>query len=211
MRNVFNLVLMLAVLAVTGSGVATGEEAVDGFYSNSVPEQSDVMYGYSLGNQLKKFESRPMQGIEGVWEYHEESMTVAIERFSSPSFSSHIAYRIVMLESEDLELLPGTVIGYVAESADQNKFELWIYSEQDGKQLSSPVSCVATHSDGMLTFQRMKELKVKVRVNLSRFLPSLFKGITISPEIKTEPLPVGFRRVYPAVDDDKVNDEIRYL
>lgn len=205
--------IMLAVAALSvGVALAAETGGVRGYYTNSVPDEAEILRDYSIDNQMKRMEHLALQPIEGIWDYREEMMTVAIERFTSPQFSRHISYRIVLLESEDLELLPGTVIGYMAESADNSKYELWIYSEQSGTKLSSPQHCVATLSDNTLAFKQMKELKVKVRVNFARFLPSLFRGITVAPEIKNEPLPVGFKKRYPLpAKGDYADDEVRYL
>ena len=110
-------------------------------------------------------------------------MTVAIERFSAPDFASRIAYRIVMLESEDFSLYPGTVIGYLAPSADSSKFELWLYSERRGSMLYSPTRLIATLSGSMLTFSRTMVMKLKVRVSFARFLPSRFRGICFGRDV----------------------------
>lgn len=206
------VMLAMAALSVVAALAADTDGDVRGYYTNSVPENAEILRGYSIDSQKQRMEHLALQPIEGIWDYREEMMTVAIERFTSPQFSRHISHRIVMLESEDLELLPGTVIGYIAESADNRKYELWIYSEQNGTELSSPQHCVATLTGNTLAFKRMKELKVKVRVNFARFLPSLFRGITVAPEIKNEPLPVGFKKRYPLpAKDDYSDDEVRYL
>ncbi len=62
-----------------------------------------------------------------------------------------------------------------------------------------------------MTFTRT-EWNTKVRVNFARFLPSLFKGISIIPEKNEERLPEGFKRVYPMSGNIKGdNKAIRYL
>ena len=53
--------------------------------------------------------------------------------------------------------------------------------------------------------------KVKVRVNIARFLPSLFQGVSIIPEKSSEKLPVGFRKIYPEGGEGKPFNHIRYL
>ena len=40
--------------------------------------------------------------------------------------------------------------------------------------------------------------EVKVRANFARFLPSLFKGISVIPDVEKEKLPVGFKKIFPA-------------
>lgn len=204
-----NRAVAAALMAVTVMAAAAQDVS---YYRDDVPQESESLYGYSIENQTAKFEGLPIQGIEGIWEYPDEMMTVAIEQFTSTNFAPNITHRVVMLECTDDDLLPGTVIGYVSPSADNSKYELWIYSEQEGTALLMPVRCVATLKDGMLTFKRMKNLKVRTRVNLNRFLPTLFRGISVYPQITTEELPVGFRKIYPT--DEGIwspGDIIRYL
>ena len=50
-----------------------------------------------------------------------------------------------------------------------------------------------------------------MRVNLARFLPSLFSGMSIVPEKVEERVPVGFRKIYPEGGDGNPFNRIRYL
>lgn len=136
-------------------------------------------------------------------------MKLAIERYKG---EKNIAYRIVLLASADLELIPGTVVGYIARSAVANKFQLWIYTERSKVGLKSPLECVATLSaDGTsLTFDP-PHYKVKVRLNLARFFSKIFRGVSVTPEKVEEKLPVGFRKVFPANGNGEKFNEIRYL
>ena len=210
-----HIVVAMALLATASAAAAKGaspEDAVTGYYINSVPDSAALLPDRSVEKQLAAMKSAHLDAIEGVWHYPDEMMTVAVERFKSPDFASRIAYRIVMLESEDFSLYPGTVIGYLAPSADSTKFELWLYSERRGAMLYSPTRLIATLSGSMLTFSRTMEMKLKVRVNFARFLPSLFRGISITPDVKTETLPVGFSRIYPTpTGTSGYGSGIRYL
>ncbi|MGN1246267.1 MAG: hypothetical protein ACI4UN_06505 [Muribaculaceae bacterium] len=185
---------------------------ISGYYTTSVPDSATLLPNRSLNQQLDAMRKSHLDAIEGIWNYPDEMMTVAVERFTAPDFASRIAYRIVMLESEDFTLYPGTVIGYLAPSADSSKFELWLYSERRGSMLYSPVRMIATLTGSMLTFKRTIEMKLKVRVNFARFLPSLFRGISITPDATTESLPVGFSRIWPnATGISGYGSKIRYL
>ena len=201
-----------AALAESRCATAADDYAIGGYYTNTVPDSATLLPNRSLKQHIVAMRKAHLDAIEGVWKYPDEMMTVAIERFSAPDFASRIAYRIVMLESEDFSLYPGTVIGYLAPSADSTKFELWLYSERSGAMLYSPTRLIATLSGSMLTFSRAMEMKLKVRVNFARFLPSLFRGISITPDVKTETLPVGFSRIYPATSGTSgYGSGIRYL
>lgn len=78
--------------------------------------------------------------------------------------------------------------------------------------LIKPLECVATlnREATTLTFDP-PHWKVKVRVNIARFLPSLFSGVSIVPEVTGERLPVGFRKIYPEGGDGTPFNRIRYL
>ncbi len=174
-----------------------------------VPQSTVVLPGIDEATMKAKFAETDMQQMEGIWEYPNEEMKLAIERYKG---EKNIAYRIVLLASADLELIPGTVVGYIARSAVANKFQLWIYTERSKVGLKSPLECVATlSSDGTsLTFDP-PHYKVKVRLNLARFFSKIFRGVSVTPEKVEEKLPVGFRKVFPANGNGEKFNEIRYL
>lgn len=174
-----------------------------------VPQSTVVLPGIDEATMKAKFAETDMQQMEGIWEYPNEEMKLAIERYKG---EKNIGYRIVLLASADLELIPGTVVGYIARSAVANKFQLWIYTERSKVGLKSPLECVATlSSDGTsLTFDP-PHYKVKVRLNLARFFSKIFRGVSVTPEKVEEKLPVGFRKVFPANGNGEKFNEIRYL
>lgn len=196
--------LLAAPAAVAGD--------TDGYHTHSVPDSSALLPGRSLEQHLGSLAHAHLDAIEGVWHYAEEMTTVAVERFTDSSFASRIAYRIVLLESEDFTVLPGTVMGYIADSADPSKFEMWLYSERRESMLHTPVRLIATLNGSTLTFKKPIDVDVKVRVNLARFLPSLFRGVVATPTVATEQLPVGLRRIYPTSSGSpNYGPRIRYL
>ena len=186
------LVMPLTVLAVKG-----------------VPSKSVILDGLDLDSMRVRLDETDMQPLEGIWYYPNEEMTLGIERYRG---KHNIGYRIILLESPDINVIPGTVIGYIAASAVDNKYQLWLYSQRDRITLIKPLECVATlnQSATSLTFDP-PHWKVKVRVNIARFLPSLFQGVSIIPEKSSEKLPVGFRKIYPEGGEGKPFNHIRYL
>ena len=136
-------------------------------------------------------------------------MTLGIERYKG---AHNIGYRIILLDSPDINVMPGTVIGYIAASAVDSKYQLWLYSQRDRVTLIKPLECVATLNGTAttLTFDP-PHWKVKVRVNIARFLPSLFQGVSIVPDKVGETLPVGFRKIYPEGGEGTPFNRVRYL
>ena len=176
---------------------------------NGVPARSVILDGLAVDSMRVRLDETDMQPLEGIWYYPNEEMTLGIERYRG---KHNIGYRIILLESPDINVIPGTVIGYIASSAVDNKYQLWLYSQRDRVTLIKPLECVATldKSATTLTFDP-PHWKVKVRVNIARFLPSLFQGVSIIPEKTGEKLPVGFRKVYPEGGNGKPFNRIRYL
>lgn len=191
------LILLMLVVPLTALAV------------KGVPSKSVILDGLDLDSMRVRLDETDMQPLEGIWYYPNEEMTLGIERYRG---EHNIGYRIILLESPDINVIPGTVIGYIAASAVDNKYQLWLYSQRDRITLIKPLECVATlnKTATSLTFDP-PHWKVKVRVNIARFLPSLFQGVSIIPEKSGEKLPVGFRKIYPEGGEGKPFNQIRYL
>ena len=189
------LALLLPMMAVAGNGV---------------PKKSVILAGIDADSMRVRLDETDMQPLEGIWYYPNEEMTLGIERFRG---SHNIGYRIILLDSPDINVMPGTVIGYIAASAVDSKYQLWLYSQRDRVTLIKPLECVATLNSAATTLTFDPPLwKVKVRVNIARFLPTLFQGVSIIPEQVKEKLPIGFRKIYPEQGRDGNSfDRVRYL
>ena len=187
-------ITLLPLMAKSGSGV---------------PKKSVVLDGLDVDSMRTRLDETDMQPLEGIWYYPNEEMTLGIERYRGPH---NIGYRIILLDSPDINDVPGTVIGYIATSAVDDKYQLWLYSQRDRLTLIKPLECVATlnKTATTLTFDP-PHWKIKVRVNVARFLPTLFNGISIIPERVEERLPIGFRKIYPEGGDGAPFNRIRYL
>ena len=191
---IFLLAFLLPPTAAAGSGV---------------PKKSVILAGLDVDSMRVRLDETDMQPLEGIWYYPNEEMTLGIERYKGPH---NVGYRIILLDSPDINVMPGTVIGYIAASAVDSKYQLWLYSQRDRVTLIKPLECVATLNKAAttLTFDP-PHWKVKVRVNIARFLPSLFQGVSIVPEKVGEKLPVGFRKIYPEGGEGSPFNRIRYL
>lgn len=182
------------------------------------PDIAVVAQGYDMETARARLDSLPLQPIEGLWSYVDERMTFVIEqdRGSSSALDNALgampAYRIVMVECDDMSVLPGTVVGYAEPTAVPEKWKLWLYTQRSNLTLAAPMECVATlgGSNNTLTFEK-PNWHVKLRVNFARFLPSLFRGVSIMPEINKENAPSGFRKIYPEGGNGNNFNTIRYL
>ncbi len=194
------LILSLLVLSLPLTALARND---------GVPRKSVILDGLDVDSMRVRLDETDMQPLEGIWYYPNEEMTLGIERYRG---EHNIGYRIILLDSPDINVVPGTVIGYIASSAVDNKYQLWLYSQRDRVTLIKPLKCVATlnRTATTLTFDP-PHWRVKVRVNIARFLPTLFNGVSIIPEKVGESLPIGFRKIYPESGDGNSFNRIRYL
>jgi len=176
-----------------------------------LPEQSVVIPGYDEQVARTRLLESDMQPLEGIWYYPNEDMTIAIERMQTDEIYK-IGYRLILVASNDLEMVPGMVIGYIEDSAVENKYHMWLYSQRNKVTLCGPLECVATLNAEAtsLTFDP-PHWDVKLRVNFARFLPTIFKGVSIIPSVEKERLPVGFKKVFPVDGNGNKFNKVRYL
>lgn len=172
-------------------------------------QQSEFLPGLDESAMRARLVATDLQPIEGIWQYKAEQMTLGIERCQGVQGAE---YRIILLHSADLELLPGMVIGYMASSADETKYSLWLYSERNRLTLHGPMQCVATFNRdrGTIIFDP-PHWSVKVKANFARFLPSIFRVVSITPEKHEERLPVGFNKIFPNDRSGGRFNHVRYL
>lgn len=180
-----------------------------------LPYSGAVYEGVDEDSMIVKLSQMDLQPLEGIWYYPGEDMTVAIERMPDNRFMSpqHPPYHIVLLSSHDINMLPGTEIGFIVSGALDKEFELHLFSKRcDDGSLEKPVMCYAKlNSDASaITFER-PGWDVKVRINFARFLPSIFKGVSIIPDKKEKKVSEGFRKIYPAGGDGNPVNRIIYL
>ena len=175
----------------------------------AAPAQSEFFPGLDEDSMRIRLLNYDLQPIEGIWQYKAEHMTLGIERCTGVEDAE---YRIILLHSDDLELMPGMVIGYLASSVDETKYRLWLYSERNRLTLRGPMEAVATfnRNKGTITFDP-PHWSVKVRANFMRFLPSIFRVVSVTPEMHEERLPVGFNKVFPIDGDMRRFNRVRYL
>ncbi|MGM9804402.1 MAG: hypothetical protein ACI308_09530 [Muribaculaceae bacterium] len=182
---------------------------------DDVPSQSVVVDGdYSTEAIERRLSEMPLQAIEGLWYYSQEHTTLLIERQDGSLGSHDAAYRITYVDSRNYQLVPGTVVGYAEQTAQSNVFNMWLYSRLQGSGLNSPIKVVATIDGGgeLIKFEKPR-VKFKMRFNLTHFLPTLFRGLSMIGEVKDgNQTPLGFKRLFPSQGgDDTLNGVIRYL
>lgn len=196
MKKILRYIVMVIVALAT---------SFDAMASDNYPFRGEVLRGYDEDLVKAKCDDTDLQPIEGMWYYPDEEMTVVVERCDETLKD----YRIVLVSADDLSLLPGTVIGYCKPTVDNHKFKMWIYGEQQMGILENLQLCLGELSEDAQTIViKRSEADLRIRVNFTRFLPKLLRGLSVSSSgIKEVEVPEGFVKVYPAAKGKRV----RYL
>ena len=161
-----------------------------------VPEESAVLAGYDEATVKARFEGSVPATLEGLWYYPDERLTLVVERIEPERGSRAEVYRLVVVDSEDTAINPGTVAGYAERAAQPDQLRLRLYSAVVGDRLTMPIECLATVDDECNSIKvEQPKLQVRWSVNLARFLPSIFDGIRIYPHVDSPKAAAGFIRL----------------
>lgn len=124
----------------------------------------------------------------GIWQLGGDGATVAI----LPEKGSSAKFRIVLVDSPDMSLMPGSVLGAVVTTGKAGTYDAEFFSSKG--LLKRPKKFIITiGEDGRLTFNSYKQGK---QVSLWRWLPYLYR-VTISDRDTRPSSADGAVRVYP--------------
>ena len=133
--------------------------------------------------------------LEGIWFYDTDRATVSIER--SQLDARQRSYIIRAIDVPDCSIAPGTIVGQISESAVNGTFNVVFFESETDKSTTN--HCVASLAENNAAMQfRRPDVNIRVRFNVSRILPSLFRALSIGVEPKGVELPFGMRKIYPS-------------
>lgn len=159
--------------------------------AGELPDTAIVAAGYTSAAEARKLMGDNHQDeLEGLWNYPEEGLVVAIVK------TADFNYSIIAVESDNEAVDRGTVIGHLTTTASKKKMHMWLYSilDTENDYLLAPEKCVAETNDGTILIKKRK-LKMHVAVNLTRFLPSVFGGVRVYPHIESTPVEPGLHKI----------------
>ena len=165
-------------------------------------------------------DSLPLQQIEGIWIYPEDSVTVLILEEPSAEKNSQLeSYSISIIDSPDCRLSPGDKFGRLFATPNSDAYKIELFTEKNNDLLLKPKSCLATLSkngDSIIIKKEKSKFKGRLNFNFNRLLPGFWKIVStgISPNYSNsgQNLPVGMVKIYPSYDGNgSSRRKIRYL
>lgn len=173
-----------------------GDDALERY----LEEVSTDRYDVDVTNIRTLFDGRGLSRLEGVWR-----MSGSDALFAVIATPGSVYCTMIVVESEDMNLLPGTVMGVLTAAGRAGAYDARIYTGCDDGVLTSPRRFTITVSDD--THIVMQPVTDKVIVNLWRFLPYMFRDPVKHVNDRPKNLD-GAIRLFPG---DGVMQQPRYL
>ena len=142
-------------------------------------------------------DSLPLADVEGIWEYPEDRVKVMVLRERSEVYS----YTISVVESDDVRLRPGTLLGTLAESAKPGVYSLKHYTTVKGGALSKMADCKAEYDKRSATLI-VEAPKIRMHLSPGLILPLFWQRLRLITRLRMEDpaseVPQGLRKIYPS-------------
>lgn len=131
--------------------------------------------------------------IEGIWEFPDDHTKVLICR----SQYDKSLYDVIVVEAEDVRLIPGENIGYLKKSATQDKFEMGLFRGRNKKGILAELGKCFAQYDDKNNALLVKGRSIKLSIGSRWLLPAFWRLIKVSVKDPLESLPKGLVKIYP--------------
>lgn len=143
-----------------------------------LPDVSERLEGYDSDSLvIARLGAGVMERVEGVWRFAADGGRVAIERRQLRAGAADAsAYVMVVIESPDRSVRPGTVMGCLAATARADTYIGQIYTDiiDRGTALCRPRDITLRLTDSESRFA-IEPIEKGLKVNLWRLLPYMFR------------------------------------
>lgn len=146
--------------------------------------------GFDLYSVESTFGNHAADPIEGVWHVTTDDEGV----FSIIRDPHSSRYIILVTNSADRTISPGSVMGVAASTARKGVYDARIYTSSNSGKLSKPKRFTLTLSpEGLLSFRPVNK---GLRINIWRLLPYMFRRAVRTVDDR-DPALDGAVRIYP--------------
>lgn len=175
-----------------------------------LPDVSERLEGYDSDSLvIARLGAGAMERIEGLWRFAADGGRVAIERRQLRAGAAGASvYAMVVVESPDRAVRPGTVMGYLVATARADTYIGQIYTDMTdrGTALCRPRDITLRLTDSESRFA-IEPIEKGLKINLWRLLPYMFRWSVKYVDQTPRDLD-GCVRLYPAATEPS---EPRYL
>jgi len=161
--------LILLCLSMTLSLTANGGKR----FVDQLPRISEAPANFSRDSLMSRMNEVALHHIEGVWLFTSDGTEIAIIR-PAENIGEPTHYNILLLNSANRALRPGTMIGAVSAAAGKGYYNARLYTRVTGSKFHSPKNFVLKldEDDARLVFETKKST---FSLNLWRLLPYMWR------------------------------------
>lgn len=155
--------------------------------------------GYDVPDSLQLLLSRPdIAPCEGVWQFADDGAVIAVVANTGGTYTA------VSLDSPDLYLHPGTVLGNVrCTSADADTYEWNIYTSTNGRGIMTKKrKFMAEHNGASLGYLSLTPMGINAKMNMWVLL-RFFVRMSVRSQHKTKHIEA--RRIFPVDANNVLN------
>ncbi len=176
--------LRCMVIALLAGLAAQPPAAWAGKFIDRLPASSEApLPDFSYTDLVDRLSALTLHHIEGVWQYNDTDVEVAIVRRSvyqpvSANESDH--YLMILVDAPNRTIRPGTIMGHISRADKERVYTARIYTTAVGSHLTIPKTFTITLDSSDNSFSLRKH-NSQMLVFLWRFAPYLWR-YPITPE-----------------------------
>lgn len=161
-----------------------------------VPAISQRIRPINLTQAQKWCDTTALHSLEGIYYFPSNECVVLIKANDRHPLLPPSCYHIINIESQNILIAPGQIIGYLFPTGDPAQFRLTLYSHITDGGLKKPRDYAARFSpqQAALTYDKPK---TRIKFNPLALIPKLNRIIRISHDDPTNNIREGFIRIYP--------------
>ncbi len=161
-----------------------------------VPAISQRIRPINLTQAQKWCDTTALHSLEGIYYFPSNECVVLIKANDRHPLLPPSCYHIINIESQNILIAPGQIIGYLFPTGDPAQFRLTLYSHITDGGLKKPRDYAARFSpqQAALTYDKSK---TRIKFNPLALIPKLNRFIRISHDDPTNNIREGFIRIYP--------------
>lgn len=182
---------------------------IGAFILQTKAQSSSVPVAYDIDMAKEICMEKALDNLEGIWIYPDDRVTALILRKDKKERISGLEeYTIMVVEGEDCRIPPGTEIGTLYATANDNVYKIELKTEEKNSILGKPESCLATlskNADALIIKKSKSPFRLRLNLNFNRLMTGFWKIVSMginknqSTSQSTEP-PVGMVKIYPSYD-----------
>lgn len=164
-----------------------------------LPPHGTLFDGYADWQEVEqRMAVLPLAPVEGLWQMAQSGALFTVEREvddATETFPRRL--RLVVVKSAIRRVRPGTVMGHAVPTVKEGVYEARLYTdiaEAGGLTVPHRFLLKLDKDGNTLTIEPMKS---RVKVNLLRLLPYMFRSVVTPQQSRPDGLD-GAYRVYPA-------------